>query len=147
MTYATVFLMWSFIAEVILSMYYLYTMNEMPKTETEEPKGKFKALGFMAASWKKSWFLFVVSLLFFFIFYGSLMVSMIDVTNVYDSSGNIRNTIETEDWRLGWEFLKIMIGLVGINLGVLTWRTINQTRIMVLIFGSQAKSSKKWRGL
>ena len=30
MTYATVFLMWSFIAEVILSMYYLYTMNEMP---------------------------------------------------------------------------------------------------------------------
>jgi len=147
MTYATVFLMWSFIAEVLLSLYYLWTMNEMPKTNSNTPEGKVKALSSMGQGWQKSLFIFVVCFILFFIYYGSLMVSMIDVTKVYDSTGNIKNTLETEDWRLGWEFLKIIIALIMIDLGVLTWRIMNQTKIMILVFGSKAKSNRKWSKL
>jgi hypothetical protein len=144
MSYATFFLMTSFIAELLLSLYFLWTSSEVPKTNVRTPEGKFKALGSMAEGWRKSLLIFVVCFILFFIYYGALMVSMVDVTNVYDSTGTIRNTIENEDWRLGWEFLKIMIGLIMIDLGVLTWRIMNQTRIMVSIFGSTTNNSRKW---
>lgn len=145
MTYATTFLFFSFIAELLLTAYYFWTANEITKPNVSTPKGKFDALGSMAEGWKKSLFLFVAALVIFFIYYGSLMVTVIDVTNIYDATGAIDTTIKTEDWRLGWEFLKIMIALVFVDFGLLVWRIMNQTRLLVSVFGDNAEGSRRWK--
>jgi hypothetical protein len=144
MTYATTFLFISFVAELLLSGYFFLTANEIPKTNNNTSKGKFAALGLMLEGWKKSMFVFVVAILLFIIYYGSLMVTMVDVTNIYGATGTIENTIQTEDWRLGWEFLKIMIGIILIDFAILIWRIMNQTQIMISIFGTAATKRKEW---
>jgi len=144
MSFATIFLGTSFVLEILLTLYYLWTANELPENNNETTEGKKKTLTLMFSGWQKSLGLFAIMFLLFFIYYGSLLVILTDTTTIYDSAGAIKNTIKTEDWRLGYQFLQIMIGLMAINIGILAWRILRQTELLFLVFGNK---TRKWDSL
>jgi hypothetical protein len=141
MTFATTFLWASFIALCFISFYYFWTMNEAAKPKASTREQKLTGIGSFLEAWKKSLLIWVVLLILYFVYYGSLMVTMVETSTWTDSSGIIAE-YKTEDYRLGWEFLKIVIVLLYIDTAVLIWRIFNQTQILFHVLGERFKQKK-----
>jgi hypothetical protein len=141
MTIATTFLWGSFVLLGVISLYYFWTMNELAKPKAQTREQKLSALGTFLEGWKKSLLIWVILLILYFMYYGSLMVTMVETSTWSDATGLIAE-YKTEDYRLGWEFLKIVIALLYIDTAVLIWRIFNQTQLLVIVMGTQFKKKK-----
>lgn len=142
MTFATTFLWASFVSICLISFYYFWTMNEAAKPKATTREQKVKGLSVFLEAWKKSLLIWVILLILYFIYYGSLMVTMVETSSWNDTSGLVAE-YKTEDYRLGFEFLKIVIVLLYIDTAVLIWRIFNQTQILVYILGARFKQKKQ----
>jgi hypothetical protein len=142
MTIATSFLWVSFAASCLVSLYYFWTMNELASPRASTREEKLNGIKVFLEGWKKSLLIWVILLILYFIYYGSLMVTMVETSTFYDEAGNIISSYKTEDYRLGWEFLKIEMGLMYISTAVLIWRIFNQTQILFIVLGTKFKQKK-----
>lgn len=142
MSFATIFLITSFVAICLISFYYFWTMNEAAKPKATTREQKLGGLSNFLEAWKKSLLIWVVLLILYFIYYGSLMVAMVETNSWTDEYGAIIADYKTEDYRLGWEFLKIVIGLIYVDTAILIWRIFNQTQILFHVLGARFKQKK-----
>jgi len=136
------FLWVSFSAICLISFYYFWTMNEAGKPKATTREQKIGGLTNFLEAWKKSLLIWVVLLILYFIYYGSLMVTMVETSTWIDDTGTVIASYSTEDYRLGWEFLKIVIGLLYVDTAILIWRIFNQTQILFHVLGARFKQKK-----
>jgi H+/Cl- antiporter ClcA len=142
MTMATTFLYGSFVLIGLLSIFYFWTMNELPKTKANTRQGKLQGIQHFLHAWQKSLFLWVIILILYFIFYGALMIVTMETTKAFDETGAVIAQMKTDDYRFGWELLKIVIALIYIDTAVLIWRIFNQTQILFIVLGERFKQKK-----
>ena len=142
MSLALSFVYGSFICTALVSLYYFWTMNETDSSNPNTREKKLNNIKSFLEAWKKSLLIWVVILILYFLFYSSLMLTMLPTSQFIDETGASLGQIKTEDYRMGWELLKIMIALVYIDSAVLIWRIFNQTQILVAVLGTRFKQKK-----
>ena len=143
MTIATTFLYGSFVLISLISLYYFWTMNEAARPKATSREEKLGGINNFLEAWKKSLLIWVVVLILYFIFYGSLMVVTMESTKAFDDTGLMILETKTDDFRLGWELLKIVIAVLYIDTALLIWRIFNQTQILFHVLGTRFKPKKE----
>lgn len=138
MSLAMVFLLGSFVLTCLVSIYYFLTANDKP---VSKDNGEVSELVNMLHGWKISIVIFLVVCMLFLIYYTSLLTLLTPETSFTDNEGwEVTQVSSQQDYLIGWEFLKIMMALVYIDFGLMVWRVMNQTGLMIMFFGKRYKS-------